>query len=890
MPGLKPSQLKSQISWVITKISNAAIIGFRTHNTWEGNAYLSINDKKFLIAQCNSPLAFREAVIKARNESCCLAVITNLNDSDLGDDLRTLLAKRRLIPIKPWASVKELFQAKEVDPSIIRKQWLAEALLDANPEDGFDAAPNGFLTAERVWSAILSSLIGIENSRPDVKDILKWSQNDENVARFRRLPEERRTDIESWICVCSGELGKFLLKLSGKALRYNLLALGLSCEAIFSDLIRERRILHDASIRLEKYTGDRPVPAEMAKKWSRASCEIYSDMIKNRQQAIVRSIQERLDSLLENLGLQDYSWLSSVSPLGFEQRLKRFADELIHLFNKRKTPDFSCLRNLLKEIENHVLAVRSPERIERVRMGYRLMRWLQHEKENNDQAGSFSSAATAYVRGGGFVDWARNSLYGGDGCPELSKAFSRMLSRVEKIRETQNKEFARLIVEWTAAGSSGDKILKIEDLLAYVVSPAAKQDRILFIVMDGMSHAVFAELKESLVGNTAWVEITPEGMDFQKPVVALFPTVTDVCRRSLLCGKPSSDSDDNEIKGFTQNEKLRESSSAMDPLLFLKADLLDTDGAELAEGIKKEIYSKRKIVGAVVNVVDNFLFKSDQLAVSWQVAKIPVLEKLIYAAREEDRTVIITSDHGHVLDRKSKCLKYEAGERWRPDDGALHDGEIGIRGSRVLKPDNGKMIAPWSEKIRYGSKKNGYHGGLTPQEVLVPLLVMKWRPEGKQWKQIPSYRPHWWNCEMEAMPPRTGPLYKITPLVAESSSGIEKMPLFVEAAKTQRSSKNTIINRLIGSPILVNQKKMCGRAVPPDEKIQLFLEALDQHGGTMPQPALAQAMNQPIFRFRGIISIMQRILNVDGYPVLSFDTSSNTISINYELMRTQFEI
>ena len=121
MPGLKPSQLKSQISLVITKVPNAAVIGFRTLNTWEGDTDLKVNDKKFLIAQCNSQLAFREAVINARKEGCPLVVMTNLNDSDLGDDLRTLLAKRRLIPIKPWASVKELFQAKEVDPLHYRK-------------------------------------------------------------------------------------------------------------------------------------------------------------------------------------------------------------------------------------------------------------------------------------------------------------------------------------------------------------------------------------------------------------------------------------------------------------------------------------------------------------------------------------------------------------------------------------------------------------------------------------------------------------------------------------------------------------------------------------------------------------------------------------------------
>ena len=142
---------------------------------------------------------------------------------------------------------------------------------------------------------------------------------------------------------------------------------------------------------------------------------------------------------------------------------------------------------------------------------------------------------------------------------------------------------------------------------------------------------------------------------------------------------------------------------------------------------------------------------------------------------------------------------------------------------------------------------------------------------------------------METMP-HTEAQYKTTPLVKESSSGIENMPLFADAAKKHKSSENTYIDRLIRSPVLVNQKKMCGRAALSDDKIHLFLEVLEQHRGTMLQPALAQAMNLPLFRFRGIISIMQRILNVDGYPVISFDTSSNTISINYELMRTQFEI
>jgi len=41
---------------------------------------------------------------------------------------------------------------------------------------------------------------------------------------------------------------------------------------------------------------------------------------------------------------------------------------------------------------------------------------------------------------------------------------------------------------------------------------------------------------------------------------------------------------------------------------------------------------------------------------------------------------------------------------------------------------------------------------------------------------------------------------------------------------------------------------------------------------------------------RGIIAIMQRILNVDGYQVLNFDTTSATVSINANLLKAQFRL
>jgi hypothetical protein len=37
-----------------------------------------------------------------------------------------------------------------------------------------------------------------------------------------------------------------------------------------------------------------------------------------------------------------------------------------------------------------------------------------------------------------------------------------------------------------------------------------------------------------------------------------------------------------------------------------------------------------------------------------------------------------------------------------------------MTGSRVVIPDTHRLIAPWTEKVRYGVKKNGYHGGVSP--------------------------------------------------------------------------------------------------------------------------------------------------------------------------------
>jgi hypothetical protein len=66
--------------------------------------------------------------------------------------------------------------------------------------------------------------------------------------------------------------------------------------------------------------------------------------------------------------------------------------------------------------------------------------------------------------------------------------------------------------------------------------------------------------------------------------------------------------------------------------------------------------------------------------------------------------------------------------------------------------------------------------------------------------------------------------------------------------------------------------------------------ALDSRGGKMTTAALARAINCPPIRFRGLLAVAQRVLNVDGYAVLARDEASDTVELNRDLLCRQFDL
>ena len=561
----------------------------------------------------------------------------------------------------------------------------------------------------------------------------------------------------------------------------------------------------------------------------------------------------------------------------------------------------------------HDQSAHETRRLERVDMALRLVRWLgtkfqssgsrfqeETDPEPCNRAAhtslpeTFPDAANAQLREGGFLDWARLSLRSGDPVRKLSEAYSQLFDQVRQIRQQQNRVFAKLLADWTSAGSQGDEIVPVERALEEIVAPLAAEGLVLVIVIDGMSVAVCRELLADMTRHE-WIAISEPGRNFNRPGLATIPSVTEFSRTSLLCGRLRQGSQGDEEAGFAENAPLLERSrSGSPPVLFHKAVLQELDDSVLAAGVRKEIASThRRVVGVVVNAVDDHLLKGEQIDTRWSRDEIKVLPALLHEARIARRLVVLISDHGHVLDCQAEGRPFQddvaGGERWRSAEGIPGDDELLVEGSRVLAKGH-RLIAPWSERVRYGIKKNGYHGGLTPQEMIVPIAVLTSTddfPTG--WSEQPIDTPAWWDEPSPGPAPKERPVPKLKPIKPQPSVTLfdldeRETPVVAGAAVPKW------VSSLLACPVFEDQKRLGGRGVPADEVITKLLIALDERGGKLTSVALARALEFPAVRMPGLLAKAERILNVDGYDVLRRDDTSDTIELNRDLLLKQFDL
>lgn len=884
-------QLKAQVAAIRQKVPQARVIGIRAAGRWTAPEERWDGEHSYLIRQCDSPLAMRLALREPADGATTKILITPLEEKDLSEDILLRLAKRRLFDIDSWQIVRSLFQANSVDPRLSRHGWIAELLLDLVPGDGYPAARGGFLDAEAVWPLLLKYGIGLSAETLDLTSLLRWSQDAEAVSRFRQAGEAYREVAARWLSEKAGPVASLILDCAARLERPDAVPVGLAAGVVYHPAAAGK--LEKASGKLEeRFLGSAISPeAGVIQRWSTAATEAVR-ALRHTDTKAYRQTLLRADEILGEIQADSFAFLSDTSPRGFDQRLARFGERLSDVLSSKAWDKFDALIETRQAVRDHDQSAREGRRLERVDMAVRLVRWLgEQARQGDSEYASLAVIATNHLRNGGFVDWARLSLRSGDSEGVLSQAYARLFEAVTRIRETQAHHFAQLLVDWTAANSPVEDLVPVERVLEQIVAPLAVGNPVLVVLIDGMSVAVCRELLADLTRHE-WISICESGRTFNRPAVTTIPSVTEFSRTSLLTGKLQSGSASEEAAGFAQHAALLAACRpGYPPVLFHKPSLQESEDAVLAADVRKEIgNSYRKVVGVVVNAVDDHLLKGGQIDVRWSRDEIKVLPALLHEAKMARRLVVLLSDHGHVLDCQTQARAGEGGERWRTVSGVPATDELLVEGPRVLVEGH-RLIAPWSERVRYGVMKNGYHGGLSPQEVVVPIAVLS-RTDSypKDWREQPVDTPAWWDEPTATTPSKEQPALVLK--AAKPAPGTLFDLKGDDGPQGAKADESTLewVKRLLTSPVFEQQKGLGGRGLPGDDVFAKLLSLLDRRGGKLTSVALARALEFPALRLPGLLAKVQRVLNIDGYAVLRRDDASDTVELNRELLLKQFDL
>lgn len=406
-------------------------------------------------------------------------------------------------------------------------------------------------------------------------------------------------------------------------------------------------------------------------------------------------------------------------------------------------------------------------------------------------------------------------------------------------------------------------------------------------MLDGMSSAIGTSLA-SEVARLGLIEWVPAPTHARQPVVAALPSLTNVSRTSLFCGEVRS--------GIGEDEKRGLATAFPGAKLFHKNDLRSSGGASLPDDVLAAIRDAAvSVVGVVINAIDDATHKNDMSSWDWDLRSLDPLRALLETAISARRAIILTSDHGHVVERDTEALSVSGAEsRWRPTStGAAGDGEVLVSGPRVVAP-GGEAVLLWRDDAHYGPRHAGYHGGASLAELTIPVLVFQAATVttgATGWEQAAPQVPLWWNdpigrAPATEVPPSTERSKKTKTEAPRQGDGLFEL----DELPKPPSAPAGLVEAVLASTTYAEQKRMAGRRALDDRTAEAVLRALVERGGRAHQDTVAAAVGIPIANVGQVFAAVRRLFNVDGYGVIELDTDGVTLRLDVQLLREQFDV
>ncbi|NEA62029.1 BREX-2 system phosphatase PglZ [Streptomyces sp. SID12488] len=839
-----------------------------------------------------------------------LVVTTGIGDEQLGWDVRGHAVKRRTLTVEKAEIVKQRFGVRELDSRLYGEPWLLEALLDAEPHDGWPRS-GSLLTRDAAVKALVVARLGLDRVVDgettaglaiDADAMLVWSRTSAGPTRFLELDAVERGKIKEWLGETAGAAVPVLMSLVEDGRGQDAMARGLLAAAMADPATGPDTVLAVGGlfgqVRRSDILAFSDAVAGTLTRWIGEAR--HNEAAKQR----VFSVIDRADRLAQEAGLTQALRGSRFLLTSFTAQLRAVAEALA------ASPDQA--EAALADLREHALAALNTDRIAVAEMAVRVARWLSTEQPRVE---SVASGVRGHLAEWGWVDRALNVLWSGDPVGDVvaGQAYRTLHDTARARRDTLDEQFSQRLAGWTRTADQQNPggCLLVENVLTECAARLYSESTSpLILLIDGMSSAAAVQLGEE-AEREGWIEAVPAppaGQSAQRSAaVSMLPSVTRISRTSLLTGMAGTGGQSKETAGFAQFWEQRRAVG----VLFHKATIGGPSGHRLTEELASALASTA-VVGVVLNTIDDALDHGQQgERTQWRINDITFMRELLAAAKGYGRPVLLVADHGHVLERgvnpgPAKASGAES-SRWRSGSSA-EDGEIILSGPRVLE-GGGTIIAPWREDIRYTPRKAGYHGGASLAEVTVPLLVLlpalDVLPKG--WEVLPREEatPSWWS--QSRMPEETWPESVTLPAAApvtkprttRKRAEQEGEGLFTPAEVEREPSKSqpppapTTLGALVVAGDVYAAQAEYVRRKPERPVVAAVIDALAEAGETMSPAALAAAISASDRVRRnmdGFIATLQRLLNVEGYPVLGLIDSGHTVRLDVHLLRTQFQL
>ncbi|WP_306316461.1 MULTISPECIES: BREX-2 system phosphatase PglZ [unclassified Streptomyces] len=892
------------------------VVLLRSAPVWEEAAILPWNGgRRARVAAAPSVLAvYQEALGHldspapgSANDPSLLVLLTDREDAEFDPGILVRTYRHSIQHVDNWDLIRETFTASGIDPRLGDETWgVAESLLEATPAGGWSGLNRQVLSRTHALTALARRRLVLHaDSQLDIDSLLLWSRHSsEGTRTYRALRDGERTGLRHFLAEVdqAGETADVLLSIVEHDDPSVALPFGLVAAALWQHAPAGPEVFR-ARGRAENILG-REFPDEAMRRYGAAAENLVA-----RNAQLLAQITPDAERLAEHLGATDAIRHSRYLPTGLEARLAAVGSAIT-------ARDLDACRTALREAQTHYLAETARPRIGRARMAVRLVQWLATEP-----AWTPDTIADSLAHYNAELSWADRALEhldaGGDTQPALSDAYDALATDVRAVRRRMDRAFAEQVAEWTAAGTAPGSMLTVETFLERVAKPVVKsQRRLMLLVVDGMSAALAAQLGEELAAH--WTEYDPTGEKTLPPtrqaMAAALPTITAVSRTTLLTGKLQRGDQKTEKREFPSLRLWSGQKAAV----FHKDDLRPADtGGRFGPALEAALTDGESHLAVVLNTVDDGLRNDERLDEwDWSIADIDALTPLLDEARRQGMAVVLTSDHGHVLEHRGTKVPtptaVNARYREVPAGDAeplLDEAEITLAGSRVI---DGPIVALWSANSRYTNRAAGYHGGVHPAEFTIPVLA--YLPDGASeqipsgWRQLANaYEPRWWRLDAprlhttsalpatEAAPtakpakprsttrkpaPQETGLFEIA--VPPEPSAIEASPL----SEQPQSPTQQLLDDLFASPVFTAQLALLPRKQDP-EKLRQALAALWENN-TLPLTAVAAAADMSPARARGYATVLTQLLNTDGIQVLELLPDNKTLKLNPTWLKTQF--